>query len=112
MWRLRASVEHRRHRRHDARPFIAPATTSKTPPDARPHRKRRLDGAQRWVWALPDFLRRLSDAYRRTSLLEVVTLDAGMTSADNARAVAEAELRYVMAVEQTQPTLLAEAQRL
>jgi hypothetical protein len=62
--------------------------------------------------ALPSFLKRLTQAYRRISLLEVVTLDAGMTSAENARVVTENELRYVMALKETQPTLLAETQRL
>ena len=39
-------------------------------------------------------------------------MDAGMTSAHNARAVAAAGLRYVMALKSTQPTLLSEARRL
>lgn len=42
----------------------------------------------------------------------MVTVDAGMTSADNARAVTSNEMRYVMAVKGPQPTLLAEAKRL
>lgn len=71
-----------------------------------------VPGKTNEMGALPKFLGRLSAAYHRTSLLEVVTMDAGMTSADNARAVTAAELRYVMAVKETQPTLLAETQRL
>ena len=62
--------------------------------------------------ALPDFLQQLSKSYGRTSWVEVVTMDAGMTSADNARAATAALLRYVMAVKGTQPMLLAEIQRL
>lgn len=62
--------------------------------------------------ALPSFLEQLNEAYGRTSLVEVVTFDAGMTSADNARAVTAHLLRYVMALKETQPTLLEETKRL
>jgi predicted transposase YbfD/YdcC len=61
--------------------------------------------------ALPDFVRQLKDAYGSISLLEVLTMDAGMTSADNAQMITDSELRYVMAVKETQPTLLAEIKR-
>jgi predicted transposase YbfD/YdcC len=59
--------------------------------------------------ALPQFIQALVDAY---SFLEVVTVDAGMTSADNARLLTASNLRYVMALKETQRTLLAETRRL
>jgi hypothetical protein len=59
--------------------------------------------------ALPQFVEGLVDAY---SFVEAVTVDAGMTSAENARMFANNGLRYVMAVKDSQPTLLAEAKRL
>ena len=62
--------------------------------------------------ALPDFLEQLAKSYGHTSLLEAVTMDAGMTSANNARAATQAKLRYVMAVKGTQPALLEETLRL
>jgi predicted transposase YbfD/YdcC len=62
--------------------------------------------------ALPQFVERLVKAYGRTTLLEVLTVDAGMTSANNAKMIAGKDLRYVMAVKGTQPTLLAEIMRL
>jgi predicted transposase YbfD/YdcC len=61
--------------------------------------------------ALPQLIGNLVDAYGK-SFVEVVTVDAGMTSAENARVLTTAEMRYVMAVKGTQPTLLAEIQRL
>jgi len=61
--------------------------------------------------ALPAFLEQLTGAYGHTSLLEVVSMDAGMTSIENARQVTACELRYVMAVKESQPTLLAEIER-
>jgi len=61
--------------------------------------------------ALPAFLDQLTGAYGRTSLVEVVSMDAGMTSIENARKVTTCELRYVMAVKESQPTLLAEIAR-
>jgi predicted transposase YbfD/YdcC len=61
--------------------------------------------------ALPQLLNQLVEAYGK-SFIEVVTLDAGMTSSDNARAITASEMRYVMAVKETQPTLLREIERL
>jgi predicted transposase YbfD/YdcC len=61
--------------------------------------------------ALPAFVEQLVAGYGRTSLVEVVSMDAGMTSMENARQVTACELRYVMAVKGTQPTLLAEIVR-
>ena len=61
--------------------------------------------------ALPKLIKNLVQAYGK-SFIEVVTLDAGMTSAKNAQVITEADMRYVMAVKGTQPTLLAEAERL
>ena len=62
--------------------------------------------------ALPAFLAQLVAAYGASSLVEVVTMDAGMTSSENARRATDLELRYVMAVKETQPVLLREIQRL
>ena len=62
--------------------------------------------------ALPEFVLQLSDSYAHTSLFEVMTVDAGMTSSENARVITEAKLRYVMAVKGCQATLLSEAERL
>jgi hypothetical protein len=60
---------------------------------------------------LPKLIENLVKTYGK-SFVEVVTVDAGMTSAENARVITEAEMRYVMAVKGTQPTLLAEIERL
>jgi len=60
--------------------------------------------------ALPQFIDNLTAAYGR-SFIEVVTMDAGMTSAENARVITASQMRYVMAVKGTQPSLLAEAKR-
>ena len=61
--------------------------------------------------ALPQLIENLVAAYGK-AFIEVATLDAGMTSAQNARLLTASELRYVMALEETQPTLLAETRRL
>jgi predicted transposase YbfD/YdcC len=61
--------------------------------------------------ALPTLVDNLIESYGK-SFIEVVTLDAGMTSAENARIITDAQMRYVMAVKSTQPTLLAEIERL
>jgi predicted transposase YbfD/YdcC len=61
--------------------------------------------------ALPHLVDNLVEAYGK-SFIEVVTVDAGMTSAENARKLTAADMRYVMAVKGTQPTLLAELERL
>lgn len=62
--------------------------------------------------AFETFVQQLHGAYGRTSLLEAVTVDAGMTSAHNAEVLTAHGLRYVMALKETQPTLLEEAKRL
>lgn len=61
--------------------------------------------------ALPDFIGNLVNAYG-LGFIELVTLDAGMTSAENARMLTEHAMRYVMAVKENQPGLLEEARRL
>lgn len=61
--------------------------------------------------ALPDFIGDLVAAYGR-GFIELATMDAGMTSAENARMLTEHGLRYVMAVKENQPGLLEEAHRL
>lgn len=61
--------------------------------------------------AVPELIENLVAAYGK-DFIEVVTLDAGMTSAENARVITASEMRYVMALKDSQPTLLAEAKRL
>jgi predicted transposase YbfD/YdcC len=61
--------------------------------------------------ALPLLIASLVAAYGE-SFIEVVTVDAGMTSAQNARVITAAEMRYVMAVKGPQQSLFAEAKRL
>ena len=62
--------------------------------------------------SLPQFIERLVEAYGTETLFEVVTVDAGMTSAENARVISGANLRYMMAIKDNQPTLLAKTQHL
>jgi hypothetical protein len=61
--------------------------------------------------AFATFIEQLIGSYGE-SLFEVVSVDAGMTSRENAAAVTAAGLRYVMALKGTQPTLLEETKRL
>jgi len=61
--------------------------------------------------ALPQLIENLVAAYGK-SFIEVVSVDAGMTSAHNANVITTNEMRYVMAVKGTQPSLLAETKRL
>ncbi len=61
--------------------------------------------------ALPQFIANLVAAYG-TSFIEVVTMDAGMTSAENARVLTANGMRYAMALKGTQPALLTETERL
>jgi len=61
--------------------------------------------------ALPTFIDRIQSAYGK-SFIEVVAMDAGMTSAENARHITGAKMRYAMVVNDAQPNLLEEAERL
>ncbi|MEK7994090.1 MAG: ISAs1 family transposase [Planctomycetota bacterium] len=58
------------------------------------------------------FVDRLRADYGRSGLLEVISVDAGMTSKANAADLDQRGLGYIMALKGTQPELLAEAQRL
>ena len=60
----------------------------------------------------PQFFAQLVKTYGRGPFLELVSTDAGITSADNARLVDAAGVGYLMAVKGDQPTLFEEAQRL
>jgi predicted transposase YbfD/YdcC len=60
----------------------------------------------------PEFFKQLVKTYGRGSFLELISNDAGITSADNARLVNDAGVGYLMAVKGDQPTLFEEAQRL
>ena len=62
--------------------------------------------------AFPDFFSALRREYSRSQLFEVVTMDAGFCSEQNARLVDEAGYGYVMGLKGNQPELLAEAQRI
>ncbi len=62
--------------------------------------------------AFPDFFLSLRREYSRSQLFEVVTMDAGFCSEQNARLVDEAGYGYVMGLKGNQPELLAEAQRI
>lgn len=62
--------------------------------------------------SFPVFLKRLVKAYGRSGLLDVLTLDAGYISKDNARRIDEAQLGYVMALKNPQKELVEEAERL
>jgi predicted transposase YbfD/YdcC len=57
-------------------------------------------------------LRRLVEAYRGVHLFQLITYDAGACSQENARVVVEHGLDYLFNLKGTQPTLLAEAERL
>jgi hypothetical protein len=54
---------------------------------------------------------RLLRTYRRSHLFEAVTLDAGYASKDNATLVDDAGKGYVLRINESQPTLLAEMHR-
>lgn len=57
-------------------------------------------------------LRSLVDAYRGIDLFRMVSYDAGACSEHNGSVVRELKLHYLFGLKGTQPTLLAEAQRL
>ena len=57
-------------------------------------------------------LRRLVRAYDGIQLFDMISYDAGACSAHNADVVRELGLHYLLGLKSTQPTLLAEAQRL
>jgi predicted transposase YbfD/YdcC len=70
-----------------------------------------IPGKTNEMASLSEFVERLVKSYGTETLFEVVSVDAGMTSAANARFISRADLRYVMAVKDNQPTLLSEIQR-
>jgi hypothetical protein len=59
----------------------------------------------------PAFLDDLLREYGRSRLFEVLTMDAGFCSEENARLVDKAQLGYVFGLKGNQPELLAEARR-
>jgi len=71
-----------------------------------------IPGKTNEMASLPQFMERLLESYGAETLFEVVSVDAGMTSAHNAQFISNSGLRYVMAVKDNQPTLLAEIQHL
>lgn len=60
----------------------------------------------------PAVLARIQANWGSTWQIELVSVDSGMTSLDNATLVDQANLGYLMAVKDNQPTVLAELQRL
>lgn len=65
----------------------------------------KLHLAQSWVskgtnerGAFPELLKKLGELYGRTKLLEVLSIDAGITSIKNAQAIKDAGLDYIMAL--------------
>lgn len=65
----------------------------------------KLHLAQSWVpkgtnerGAFPELLEKLKKLYGRTKLLEVISIDAGITSMKNAQAITDAGLDYIMAL--------------
>lgn len=60
----------------------------------------------------PEVLARIQANWGKTWQIELLSVDAGMTSLENATLVNEANLGYLMAVKENQPTLLAELHRL
>lgn len=56
-----------------------------------------------------DFLTMLRQHYGRGHWLDVLSLDAGLTSLSNADAIVAAKLRYIMGLKDNQPELLKEA---
>jgi hypothetical protein len=60
----------------------------------------------------PTALREVTRAYAPLGLFKLVDYDAGACSLENANAVRELKLHYLFGLKGTQPTLLAEAQRL
>ena len=60
----------------------------------------------------PEVLARIEANWGNTWQIELLSVDAGMTSLDNATLVDRANLGYLMAVKDNQPTLLTELQRL
>jgi len=59
--------------------------------------------------AFLDLLRR---NYGRSDILDVLSMDAGLTSLSNANAVVDANLRYIFGLKDNQPELFSEAMRL
>lgn len=61
---------------------------------------------------LKPFLAELLENYRNTKLLEVISVDAGMTSKENADFIKEIKLEYIMALKGPQQSLLSNAEYL
>jgi hypothetical protein len=59
-----------------------------------------------------DFLQSLRGSYGRSDILDVLSMDAGLTSLSNANAVVDAKLRYIFGLKANQTELFSEAKRL
>ncbi|OGR00322.1 MAG: hypothetical protein A2284_01320 [Deltaproteobacteria bacterium RIFOXYA12_FULL_61_11] len=62
--------------------------------------------------SFPSFFSRLLQAYGKTTMLQVLSADAGITNEANARLIDQQGIAYVLALKGNQPTLYLEAQRL
>lgn len=71
-----------------------------------------IPGDTNEIGQAPATLRKLFAAYRNTSLIDIVTLDAGNTSAEVADVIVQAGKRYLMALKGNQPETEREAHRL
>lgn len=58
------------------------------------------------------FLQLLRDSYGRSNILDVLSMDAGLTSLSNANAVVDDNLRYIFGLKANQTELFSEAERL
>ncbi len=58
------------------------------------------------------FLQLLRGSYGRSDILDVLSMDAGLTSLSNANAVVDAKLRYIFGLKANQTELFSEAKRL
>jgi len=59
-----------------------------------------------------DFLEKLQASYGRSDILEVLSMDAGMTSLKNANTICDNNLWYIFGLKDNQPELFKEAQLL
>jgi hypothetical protein len=74
--------------------------------------QREIKGKSSETTEFKPFLDELYENYGNTKLLEVISVDAGMTSKENAEKVKEKNLDYIMALKGTQQALLSNAEYL
>lgn len=74
--------------------------------------QREIKGKSSETTEFKPFLDELVEMYGKTKLLEVISIDAGMTSKENADKIEEKKLDYIMALKGPQQTLLSNAEYL